>query len=60
MRGSRRVPVPPTSFAVAHLTAPGACFFVAVLDQLLELVETSLALNDAQSSIFGTDVRVGW
>ena len=37
-------------FALPHLAPPGACFFVAVLDQLLEPLEIAahLTLDDAQ------------
>jgi hypothetical protein len=37
-------------FAVPHLAPPGACFFVAVLDQLLEPLEipVHLTLDDTQ------------
>jgi len=51
VRGGRRAPVRPLlRFALPHLAPPGACFLVAVLDQLLEPLEIAahLTLDDAQ------------
>jgi hypothetical protein len=51
MRGGRRARLHPLRrFALPHLAPPGTCFFVAVLDQLLEPLEIAahLTLDDSQ------------